>query len=118
MSFRAQSLDLLDKFQVVRKGQLRVAAPNHMNLGNWLVQPLLDLGRHLIHCQRKATCLTLASAKGAKSTTIYANVAVVNVLVIDPVGFLAVASLAHEVGQKSYGEQILRSKEPEAVVPG
>jgi hypothetical protein len=39
-------------------------------------------------------------------------------LVVDPVGFLTVKPLAHQVGQKPNGEKIIGLKQPQPIFPG
>jgi len=115
---RPHFLDLTDEVQVVRKGEIWMAAPNHMNLRDGLVQPLLDFRCNLVHGQEEASLLALLSTVGAEPAAIYADVAIVNMLVVDPVGFLTVKPLSHQVSQKSNGEKIIGLKQSQPIFPG
>jgi hypothetical protein len=116
-SLRPHLLDLTNEVQVVRKGEIWMTATHHMNLPNGLVQPLPDLIQHLIDGQDEAALFTLTPAKSTESAAVNTDIAIVNVLVVDPVGFLTVKSLSHHVSQKSNAQEILRFKESETVFP-
>jgi hypothetical protein len=60
----------------------------------------------------------LTPAKSAEPAAIYADVAIVNMLVVDPVGFLTVKPLSHHVSQKSKGEKIIGLKQSQPIFPG
>jgi hypothetical protein len=103
---RPHLLDLTNEVHVVRKGEIGMTATHHMNLPNGLVQPLPDLIQHLFDGQDKAALFTLTPAKSTECAAVNTYIAIVNVLVVDPVGFLTVKPLSHHVSQKSKGEKI------------
>jgi hypothetical protein len=95
-----------------------MTATHQMNLPNGLVQPLPDLIQHLIDGQDKAALFTLTPTKSTKCAAVDTNIAVINVLVVDPVGFLTMESLSHQVSQKSNGEKITGLKQSQPIFPG
>jgi hypothetical protein len=72
---------------------------------------------NLIDCQREPAFLTYAPAKGAEPAAIDADVAVVDMLVINPISLLTMESLPHQVCQKPNSKEILRLKESQTVFP-
>jgi hypothetical protein len=94
-----------------------MASANNMDLCYRLMQTLSNLVGNLINCQRESSFLSQPPAKGAKPAAIYADVAIVDMLVINPIGVLTMESLPYQVGQESYGKEILRLKESETVFP-
>jgi hypothetical protein len=81
------------------------------------VQPLPDLIQHLIDGQDKAALFTLTPTKSTKCAAVDTDIAIIDVLVVDPVGFLTMESFSHQVSQKSNGKEVLRLKESETVLP-
>jgi hypothetical protein len=60
----------------------------------------------------------LTPAISTESAAVNTDIAIVNVLVVDPVGFLTVKSLSHHVSQKTEGEKIIGLKQSQPIIPG
>jgi len=91
---------------VIGKGQVRMNAAHHVDLGDGLVKPFPDLVPDIVHAHLIGLGMALFLAKGAELTEIGADVGIVDVLVVNKKGLIAVLALPHQIGQVAKGDQI------------
>ena len=115
---RADLADGAEHVHVIGERQVRVDAADDVDLADRLVQPLTDLGADLVQAHLVGQRVTLGTAEGAELAQVGADVRVVDVLVVDEVGAVAVLPLADDVGEVAEGEDVRVVVEATAVVQG
>ena len=88
---------------------------DHMNLGDRLGQSFPHFGTDLVDAQLKGQGGFGATPKGAKLAEITANIGIVDVLVVDEVGLIAVDPPPYQIGEITESEDIVTAIEPQAL---
>jgi len=91
-------LDAAQHVQIILVRQIRVNPAHHMHLGDGFSQTLPHLGLDLLHRHLIGLRRLFVLAKGAELTKIGADVRVIDVLIVDEIGAVAVDPLPHQVG--------------------
>ncbi len=102
--------------KVIGIRQVRMNATDHVNLGYWFIQPLPHLVLDLFDAHLIRQLMAFLLAKGAELTEIGADIGIVDVLIVDKEGLVAVLALADTIGQPADGQQIRAFIQPPTVV--
>ena len=112
---RADALHRPDDVEVVGERQVGVHAADHVDLADRLVQVLAHAALDVVHRQDVGVLLLRRPVKGAALAARHADVRVIDVLVHDVIGVLAVPLLAHVVGERPHGQQVRVAVKTQAV---
>lgn len=115
MDLRSNLFDSAQGLKIIRIGKVRVNATHHVDLGDGLVLPRPDLVLDLCNPHLIGQRITFFFAKGAEFTEIGTDIGIINMLVIDKKGLVAVFAFPHDVGKIANSEDIRAGKEMFAI---
>jgi hypothetical protein len=93
-----------------------MAAADDVNLGDGLMQAVLDPGQDLLQGHLIGPFLSGFSPKRAEFAAIDADVGIIEVLVVNVKGFAAMQPLPDDVRQKAHPQEVFAVKERQAVM--
>ena len=114
---RSDTLHRSDDVEIVVEREIRVHPTHHVDLADRLIDVLHHPALHVLHRQHVCVRLSSGAVKRAEFATGDADVRVVDVLVNDVVGGVAMSFLTHMVGKGTDGEQIRMPVESEPLGP-
>ena len=106
MDLGAHLFDPLEQLDIIGKRQVRMNSADHVDLDDGLIKSLTHLVLDLLNAHLIGQLVFLLPAEGAELTEIGADIGIVDVLVVDEIGVVAVFPFPDHIGQIADGQDV------------